>query len=64
VLTETTAELAIALLLSTSRRLQEGMIAVKTGEWGSWKSEWLLGPDIYSSTIGTEFRQLFATATY
>lgn len=36
VLTETTAELTIALLLATARRLPEGVEEVKKGRWGTW----------------------------
>ena len=54
VLTNTTAELALALMLATTRRIQEASIAVKEGEWGCWKPEWLLGQDIADSTVGTQ----------
>lgn len=36
VLTETTAELTVALLLATARRLPEGVEEVKKGRWGTW----------------------------
>eukprot|EP00339_Tiarina_fusa_P010608 CAMPEP_0117046938 /NCGR_PEP_ID=MMETSP0472-20121206/32442_1 /TAXON_ID=693140 ORGANISM="Tiarina fusus, Strain LIS" /NCGR_SAMPLE_ID=MMETSP0472 /ASSEMBLY_ACC=CAM_ASM_000603 /LENGTH=250 /DNA_ID=CAMNT_0004759455 /DNA_START=327 /DNA_END=1076 /DNA_ORIENTATION=- len=52
VLTETTAELAISLMLSTTRRLPEAAASVKEGEWGCWRTEWMLGKDIYQSVIG------------
>jgi len=52
VLTETTAELTLALLLATARRLPEAWHAVKAGEWGPWQPEWMTGRDIYGSTVG------------
>lgn len=52
VLTETTAELAVALLLAASRRIPEGIDAVKNGEWKHWRPLWLCGRDIYGSTVG------------
>lgn len=52
VLTETTAELAMALLLATARRIPEGVRAVKEGEWRTWKPMWLTGQDIHGSTVG------------
>lgn len=52
VLTETTAELALALLLATSRRLPEAWSAVKEGQWGPWDPEWMTGADIFGSTVG------------
>lgn len=36
VLTETTAELCLTLLLATARRIPEAVNAVKNAEWGSW----------------------------
>lgn len=52
VLTETTAELALALLLATARRLPEAIDAVKQGEWSAWKPEWMVGRDVFGSTVG------------
>ncbi len=52
VLTETTAELALALLLATARRLPEAIDAVKNGGWGAWKPEWMTGRDVFGSTVG------------
>lgn len=52
VLTDTTADLAVALLLATARRLVEGAEAVKAGQWSTWKPEWLTGPDLHGSTVG------------
>ena len=52
VLTETTAELAVALLLATARRLPEAWQAVKTGAWGAWHPVWMTGVDLFGSTVG------------
>lgn len=52
VLTETTAELAFALMLATARRIPEAVEAVKTGEWSTWKPEWMTGRDVFGSTVG------------
>ncbi|MEE8337718.1 MAG: D-glycerate dehydrogenase [Dehalococcoidia bacterium] len=52
VLTETTADLAFALLLAGARRLSEGERAVREGAWGPWHPTWLLGRDINGATLG------------
>ena len=52
VLTETTADLAFALLMAAGRRLPEGDRYVRAGRWRTWGPMLLLGPDIHGSTIG------------
>ncbi|MBX2996884.1 MAG: D-glycerate dehydrogenase [Caldilineaceae bacterium] len=52
VLTKTTAELTVALLLATARRLSEGIDAVRNGEWSTWQPMWLTGQDLHESTVG------------
>jgi len=52
VLTETTAELALALMLATARRLPEALAAARDGSWGPWQPEWLVGVDVSGSTVG------------
>lgn len=52
VLTDTTADLAVALLLATARRLLEAGAAVKEGAWPPWIPEWMTGQDIFGSTVG------------
>lgn len=52
VLTETTADLTLALLLATARRLPEGIGAVRSGEWGAWQPEWMVGRDLFGATVG------------
>ncbi|KAK3731018.1 hypothetical protein RRG08_066034 [Elysia crispata] len=50
--TDSVAELTVALLLMTARRLPEGVEAVKTGKWGDWKPHWLCGTELTGSTLG------------
>ncbi len=52
VLTDTTADLAVALMLAAARRLPEGEAAVRAGEWGPWDPTWLLGRDLHGATVG------------
>src|SRR3954465_14623156 len=52
VLTETTAELAFALVLAVARRIVEADRYVREGRWGPWKPDLLLGHDLYGSTLG------------
>uniref|UniRef100_A0A1B6L0W7 Glyoxylate reductase/hydroxypyruvate reductase n=1 Tax=Graphocephala atropunctata TaxID=36148 RepID=A0A1B6L0W7_9HEMI len=52
VLTEATAELTMALLLATSRRLFEAHSQLRTGGWGSWAPVWMCGPALKGSTVG------------
>ncbi|HEY7130787.1 MAG TPA: D-glycerate dehydrogenase [Candidatus Limnocylindrales bacterium] len=52
VLTETTADLAFALLMAAARRLPEGDRYVRAGRWQTWGPMLLLGPDVHGATIG------------
>jgi glyoxylate reductase len=52
VLTETTADLAFALLMAAARRLPEGDRYVRDGKWKTWGPMLLLGPDVHGATIG------------
>jgi glyoxylate reductase len=52
VLTETTADLAFALLMAAARRLPEGDRYVRAGKWKTWGPMLLLGPDVHGATIG------------
>jgi lactate dehydrogenase-like 2-hydroxyacid dehydrogenase len=52
VLTETTADLAFALLMAAARRLPEGDRYVRAGRWKTWGPMLLLGPDVHDATIG------------
>jgi glyoxylate reductase len=52
VLTETTADMAFALLLAAGRRLVEGDRLVRAGRWQTWSPTMLLGQDIHGATLG------------
>jgi glyoxylate reductase len=52
VLTDTTADLAFALLLAVARRLPEAKDYVLAGRWKTWDPSLLLGRDVHSATLG------------
>jgi len=52
VLTETTADLAFALLMAAARRLPEGYDYVRAGKWRTWGPLLLLGSDVHGATLG------------
>lgn len=52
VLTETTADLAWALLMAASRRIVEGHQYVLDGNWKTWGPRLLQGYDLYGKTLG------------
>jgi glyoxylate reductase len=52
VLTDTTADLAVALMLGISRHLVEGDAYVRRGEWRTWEPGLLLGHDLHGATVG------------
>ncbi|HHC09053.1 MAG TPA: D-glycerate dehydrogenase [Actinobacteria bacterium] len=52
VLTEATADLAWALLLTVARRVVEGVDHVRQGRWTRWEPGLLLGVDVYGTTLG------------
>jgi glyoxylate reductase len=52
VLTESTADLALALMLGIARRLVEGDAYVRRGEWRTWEPDLLLGHDLNEATVG------------
>ena len=51
VLTETTADLAFALLLAAARRLPEGERDVRAGRWRTWEPRGWLGHDVHGTTL-------------
>jgi glyoxylate reductase len=51
VLTDTTAELAFALMLAAARRLFEAERAVRAGEWRTWELTAWLGQDLGGATL-------------
>ncbi len=52
VLTETTADLAWALMLAARRRVTEGDRFVRGGKWRTWGPNLLLGSDVHGATLG------------
>ncbi len=52
VLTETTADMAWALLMATARRIVESSDYVRAGKWKTWGPTLLLGRDIHHATLG------------
>lgn len=52
VLTETTADLAFALLMAAARRITEGERYVRDGRWKTWGPTLLLGQDVFGATLG------------
>jgi glyoxylate reductase len=52
VLTETTADLAWAILVATARRVVEGDRFLRTGRPWTWGPEFMLGRDVHHSVLG------------
>ena len=52
VLTDATADLAMALLLAAARRIVEGVDFVRAGEWRTWHPELMVGRDLSAATLG------------
>ncbi|MEO1288387.1 MAG: D-glycerate dehydrogenase [Chloroflexota bacterium] len=52
VLTETTADQALALLLASARRIVEGVDYVRDNQWQTWFPLQLLGRDVHGATLG------------
>ncbi len=52
VLTEDTADLAVALMLAVARRLGEGERLVRGGAWSGWTPTQLLGTRVWGKTLG------------
>jgi glyoxylate reductase len=52
VLTETTADLAWALMFAVARRVVEGDKVVREGEFKRWVPNFLLGIDVHGKTLG------------
>ena len=52
VLTDTTADMAWALMLASARRVVEAAEYVKHGEWKTWTPTQMAGVDVYGSTLG------------
>ena len=52
VLTEATADVAFGLLIAAARRFKEGMDDVAEGRWGEWDPMYMVGFDVFGSTLG------------
>ena len=53
VLTEDTADMAMALILSVPRRLVEGaQVLPKSGNWAGWSPTWMLGRRLSGKALG------------
>src|SRR5881409_3965015 len=52
VLTETTADFASALLMTTARRVLEADRFVRAGQWQRWRWDLLWGADVHGKTLG------------
>jgi glyoxylate reductase len=52
VLTEATADLTWALILTCARRVIEGVDLVRSGRWAGWHPEQLLGMELTGRTLG------------
>lgn len=50
--TESTADLAWALLFAVARRIVEGDRYIRTGQWHEWRLMVMLGNDIHGKTLG------------
>ncbi|MCT4655529.1 MAG: D-glycerate dehydrogenase [Cohaesibacter sp.] len=52
VLTEDTADMAMALILAVPRRLMEGISVMETAGWKGWSPTWMLGNRIWGKRLG------------
>ena len=52
VLTETTADLAFALIMAVARRIPEARDFVREDRWQTWDPLLLLGKDVHGATLG------------
>ena len=52
VLTDATADMAFALLISASRRIVEGQDYIRAGRWKTWEPLGHIGADLVGQTVG------------
>jgi glyoxylate reductase len=52
VLTEDTADMTMALILATARRIAEGARIIPEGRWTGWSPTWMLGRRITGKRLG------------
>ena len=62
VLTETTADLAFALILAAARRVAEGDAAVRRGEWKPFDPAAFVGEEVHGATLGVVGRGRIGSA--
>ena len=51
-MTETSADLAFALILACARRVAEGDRLIRAGGWRGWSPDLLIGADVHGATLG------------
>lgn len=52
VLTDTTADLTLALILGVARRIAEADCFVRAGKWTGWTPRLMIGGDVHDKTLG------------
>jgi lactate dehydrogenase-like 2-hydroxyacid dehydrogenase len=52
VLSDSVADITIALMLNAGRRIPEASRTVTDGTWGSWSPYWMTGHDLSGATVG------------
>jgi glyoxylate reductase len=52
VLTESTADMAWALMMAAARNIMPGVDYVRAGRWKTWEPALLLGQSVYGATLG------------
>lgn len=52
VLTDSTADIALSLILCASRRVPEALASVRDGTWGEWTPMWMCGKGLQGATVG------------
>jgi glyoxylate reductase len=52
VLDETTADFAWTLMMAVARRLSEGELLARSGNWKGWNLDQLVGADVWGKTLG------------
>ncbi len=63
VLTDATADLAMALILAAARRLREGLDLARSGDWSGWHPVQLLGMGLSGRVLGIVGAGRIGTAT-
>ena len=52
VLADDTADMAMAMILATARRLGEGERVLRSGDWAGWSPTWMLGRRLNGKRLG------------